>query len=293
MKKTTAVAFGLLLMLLFVLPACAQIVELPLDLSGGLPYTEQGRLSETSYEDESISVTVEKMRWEETTCYVARIKIAHPSQLRTAPAYAFNRNQTAPISDIAKRVNAVLAINGDYCTYQMKSGSYLLRQGTLYMNDPNPRRDILIIDRNGDFIIEKRAEKETMKKYNPDELANCFNFGPALVVNGEKLSDAYKEDFNYSNDRHRRAAIAQVKKGELEYLCVVTDGSREEKNGGLTIGEFAELLYSLDVETAYNLDGGNTTSMLLCGDKMNAILQGYHRPMSDIIYFASAVKPQE
>ena len=61
----------------------------------------------------------------------------------------------------------------------------------------------------------------------------------------------------------------------------------------MTIGEFAELLYSLGVETAYNLDGGNTTSMLLCGDKQNAILQGYHRPMSDIIYFASAVAPQE
>ena len=283
----------LLMMLLITLPVCAQVVELPLDLSGGMPYSPEGRLSETSYEDESISVTVEKMRWEETTCYVARIRIAHPSQLRTAPAYAFNRNQTAPIGDIAARVNAVLAINGDYCTYQMKSGSYLLRQGTLYMNDPNPRRDILIIDRNGDFIVEKRAEKETMKKYNPDELANCFNFGPALVVNGEKLSDDYKEDFNYSHDRHRRAAIAQVKKGELEYLCVVTDGSREEKNGGLTIAEFAELLYSLGVETAYNLDGGNTTSMLLCGDKQNAILQGYHRPMSDIIYFASAVLPQE
>lgn len=292
MKKIAAVFLGLLMMILAA-AACAQIVELPLDLSGGMPYLPEGRLSESSYEDESISVTVEKMRWEETTCYVARIKIAHPYQLRTAPAYAFNRNQTAPISDIAKRVNAVLAINGDYCTYQMQSGSYLLRQGTLYMNDPNPRRDILIIDRNGDFIIEKRATKEQMKPYHPDDLANCFNFGPALVMNGEKLSDDYYEDFNYSYERHRRAAIAQVKKGELEYLCVVTDGSREEKNGGLTILEFAELLYSLGVETAYNLDGGNTTSMLLCGDKQNAILQGYHRPMSDIIYFASAVKPQE
>ena len=293
MKKITAAVIGLLMMVMLAAAACAQVVELPLDLSGGMPYSQQGRLSETQYEDESISVTVEKMRWEETTCYVARVKIKHPSQLRTAPAYAFNRNQTAPISDIAARVNAVLAINGDYCTYQMKSGSYLLRQGKLYMNDPNPRRDILIIDRKGDFIIEQRAQKETMDKYNPDELANCFNFGPALVVNGEKLSADYKEDFNYSHDRHRRAAIAQVKKGELEYLCVVTDGEREEKNGGLTIGEFAELLYSLGVETAYNLDGGNTTSLLLCGDKQNAILQGYHRPMSDIIYFASAVQPQE
>lgn len=285
----------LLMAVLCLLPAVgsAQTLELPMDLSGGMPYLEEGRLAENQYEDESISVTVETMTWEQTTCYVARVKIAHPSQLRTAPAYAFNRSQTAPIGDIAKRVNAVLAINGDYCAYQLQSGSYLLRQGTLYANDPNPVRDILIIDRNGDFTIEHQADKETMAQYAPDDLANCFNFGPALVVNGEKLSDDYRADFNYSEERHRRAAIAQVKKGELEYLCICTDGPREEKDGGLTIGEFAELVYSLGVEMAYNLDGGNTTSMLLCGDKQNAILQGYHRPMSDIIYFASAVSTQE
>ena len=209
--KRLAAALAALLMVALAAAACAQVVELPLDLSGGLPYAPEGRLSETSYEDESISVTVEKMRWEETTCYVARVRIAHPSQLRTAPAYAFNRNQTAPISDIAKRVNAVLAINGDYCTYQMKSGSYLLRQGTLYMNDPNPRRDILIIDRNGDFIIEPHAEKSTMDKYNPDELANCFNFGPALVMNGEKLSEEDKTTIQTEIDAFKKVAAAYMK----------------------------------------------------------------------------------
>ena len=145
---------------------------------------------------------------------------------------------------------------------------------------------------NGDFIIEKRATKEQMKPYHPDDLANCFNFGPALVMNGEKLSDDYYEDFNYSYERHRRAAIAQVKKGELEYLCIVSEGTDDSKGGGMTLEEFTDVVASFGVETAYNLDGGNSSALIYLGEKINAKTNPRHRPLSDIIYFASAVEAE-
>ena len=54
----------------------------------------------------------------------------------------------------------------------------------------------------------------------------------------------------------------------------------------MTLQEFADMLSTMDIQTAYNLDGGNST-MLMTGDD----LLNYNpttRELSDIIYFASA-----
>ena len=56
----------------------------------------------------------------------------------------------------------------------------------------------------------------------------------------------------------------------------------------MTIEEFADFVYSLGVENAYNLDGGNSSAMIIDGVKINAVGNKDSSPLSDIIYFASA-----
>lgn len=290
-EKQTWLRHALALLLLCLLPAAAmaEIVELPIDLSGGLEPNAQCYLSENVYEDASIRVDIERTQWKNTKCYIARVKIADASQLRTAPAYAFNRDQTAPMEAIAQRVNAVLALNGDYFSYQlgMDGGGYLVRQGVKYNDKAIWGRDVLLIDPNGDFYIEPKLTDELIAHYEAMGVVNSFNFGPGLVVDGVKLEECFSF-YNQAEDRAQRCAIAQVKRGELEYLCVVCEGSQQSEGGGMTIEEFADFVYSLGVENAYNLDGGNSSAMIFDGVKINAVGNKDSRPLSDIIYFASA-----
>ncbi len=276
--------------ILFLCLACccasAEIAPIPLDAKTGMPPLESGYLSDAAYEDESIRVTIEEHLVGVTTCHVARVKIADPSQIRSASAYGFNRPQTEMTKTIARRVQAVVAINGDYYSYTGKG--YMVRQGQLYIDKPYGDRDVLLIDANGDFHIEKKATAETLEPYKAMDIVNTFNFGPGLVVNGEVLGE-YGHDFNSGDTLAQRSCIAQVKKGEMEYLLITCEGPMESKGGGLTMVDFANFIHSLGVENAYNLDGGNSASMYFDGRKVNAAKNTQERRISDIIYFSSAV----
>ena len=283
--------FCIMLTLIVLMCSCAQaeIVPLPIDDSCGPVPTEAFYLDDVTYEDPSIRVSIETYPWEKTTCYVARVSIADPSQLRSASAYGFTRKQIASVQDMARRMNAVIAINGDYCYYQLSTvGSYLVRQGKLYSDRLSEGRDMLLIDKNGDFTILQDITYDKLKAFDMDSVVNTFSFGPGLIVDGQPLSPSYRAMFNGSTERHQRAAIAQVKRGTLEYVLAVSEGDRETKGGGLTLQEWSAFLMTLGVENAYNLDGGNSTAIIFHDEKINAVQNKHHRKLSDIIYFASA-----
>lgn len=291
--KCAAAVCMMMLVLMASAAAMGEAVKLPIDLSGGMPYSEKNCVSETVYEDASIRVEISSEQVGKTMVHLARVKIADPSQLRTAPAYAFDRDQTAPQTAIAQRVNAVLAINGDYFSYQSVRGGYMIRQGEMYINQPIKQRDVLIIDGNGDFHIEREITEETLAKYDDlGGIINSFNFGPGLIIDGE-LCDRFKSVYNMAEDKAARSCICQVKRGEMEYLCVVSEGTDDSRGGGMTLEEFTDYVATLGVQNAYNLDGGNSAALMYLGEKINAVKNRNHRPLSDIIYFASAVKAEE
>lgn len=237
-----------------------------------------------SYEDDSISVQVEQHYICFTNVYVARVRIADASQLRVAAAYGFDRDQTAPAVDIARREGAIVAINGDYFSYQQ--AGYMIRDGVRYRSEPMEGRDILLIDENGDFFIEKSATKESIAAYESMNIRQSFNFGPGLIVDGEVLGPYYAK-YNAAQKPRQRSCIAQVARGEREYLLISCEGPVESEDGGLTMAQFAEFVADFGVQNAYNLDGGDSTALIFDGEKLNAVNNKSHRPISDIIYFAS------
>ena len=273
--------------------AAGDTVTLPVDLSPGMPPRPEGYLSGTLYEDESISVEIEETAVGVCKCFIARIRITQPAQLRTMPAKSFDRDNTKPILSMIRKANAVMTISGDYFSYQKFKGSYLVRQGVTYMKQPAATRDILIIDEKGDFYIEKAPAKGKPVSVEAVEahpgIVNTFNFGPGLVVDGVKWDNPYNPGYCSASKKTRRVAICQVERGKLEYVCVCCDG-RETYGGGLTLEEFADFVYSLGVENAYNLDGGNSAAFFLGEHQFNYV-SGGTRDLSDIIYFASAVAP--
>lgn len=256
---------------------------LPIDLTGGCPLNARYFGKGWSYEDPTIRVTVTQDRAAACDYWVADIIIKHASQLRTAPADTFESDMKTSGEQMAKRVNAVLAINGDYFCYT--GIGYIMRQGTLYMNTLWANRDVLVIDSDGDFHTFPLAKKGSIKSsIKGKKIINSFFFGPILVENGRRVVYLNGEGMAQKEPR-QRMAIAQV--GPLHYKCICC-ATHARGSMGMTLEQFANLVAKQGVKTAYNLDGGNSCMMMFAGKKINDPDNPDTRDICDIIYFASA-----
>ncbi len=292
-------------------PAMAEnaVTPLPLDmLEGGKPAKAGGwNESHTEYTDSTIHFTMEKGTYTPTQnekrknveieTVLIRVQIADASQIRTAMSFdSYKKREYQEADKMAKKKNAVLAVNGDFFKYYNNAG-YVVRQGEFYRDATGGKYqyDMLVIDSAGDFWLIKEATTEKINAFLSDELPegrsiiNTFNVGPALVINGEvqDMADtvAARRDMFQWNIPQQRICIVQM--GPLDYAVVETFGHYNGSQG-LKLQEFAEYVLSLcpDAILAYNLDGGGSTNVIVDGTR--AIKTPGRREISDILYFASA-----
>ncbi len=271
-------------------PALAEVTPLDLDQTvPGNPAKEDGWLSDEEYQDESIHVTVEHSNVGKVKTSIVRVKIADASQIRTAMSKDNYDDKTyVKATAMAKHVNAIAAVNGDFFKYFYKIG-YVVRQGVFYRDALNGERDVLIIDDKGDFHAVRNATSESMADYLANTfpqdrtVINTFTLGPVLVENGE-VQEITTREFQYRY-KMQRVCIAQI--GELEYAIVECDG-KADATSGMTMANFAEYVQSLfpDCILAYNLDGGGSTNVIVNNVRIHKNTDA--RNISDILYFASA-----
>lgn len=265
--------------------AFAGVKSLPIDFSAGVEPLEEGYIGNLEYQDDSIHVRIEENRIFNSNVWIAYIKIASPTQLRTLSSKGFDMMQVTRGKVLAERANAVLAINGDYYSYE--NTGYLIRQGQLYRTLPGGVRDVLLIDDRGDFHIALAATQETLAEYDMSHMVNTFNFGPALVIDGQRV-EKYIDNRNAALKPRQRMCIAQT--GPLEYMCIA-NGSSARGSQGLTLEQLSIIAYDYGAVNAYNLDGGDSTMMFFRNEKINDPNNADTREISDIIYFASAYDP--
>lgn len=253
------------------------------------------------YEDESISVEVSFLtarpayKGVNLPCAIVRVKIADPSQIRTVMSYDdYNKRQHVKAEKMAEHVNAIVAVNGDFFKYHQDVG-YVVRQGEFYRDKLNGKRDLLLIDQNGDFHAVCAATSADAAAYISEmeqsglTVINSFTLGPVLVEGGEALvmsetCTAKNSEFQWRYPQ-QRVAICQL--GELEYAIVETYG-KTDSSAGMTLQEFADFIaYQFpDCQLAYNLDGGGSTNVVVNGSKIHKTPG--NRDISDMLYFASA-----
>lgn len=261
---------------------------LPISLAPLNPPPEENFLSDKEYQDESLSVKLTILEHEGSTCYIAYIRIADPSQLRTAIASEkSNRNRTT--SEILAQNGGVIAINGDFYTH--RSTGLVVRQGKVLRTGTERRRDMLFIDDKGDFhIITRPNAKEVQEMMDSHTMVNVLSFGPALVLNGEM--QIMPRDYPFEGlGTSPRTAIAQM--GKLSYAMVVVDG-RSDISPGKTHQQMAELFAEMGAVHAFGLDGGGTTTMSFHNKMVNTPAYDKERLLSDVILFSSLLQtPKE
>lgn len=267
-------------------PVTLPLTDAPtIDYQADTPYAPHADAylpDETGYLDDSLSIRIEEFRAYDTTCLAAWIQVASPTQLRAELNKPYPSKSTAKASVIAKRVNAVLAINGDYFVYHNQG--FIVRNGEVLREKFNEDYDTLIIDDKGDFTIIPSTTEEEIRAFTGN-IVQAFTFGPGLVIDGVKTTE-FPLKANTPNKETQRIAIAQM--GPLSYLVVTTEGPENPGSTGLTLPEFAQVLYDLGAQNAYNLDGGSSSSLILNNKKINSLSTGKIRAVGDILYFISA-----
>ena len=238
----------------------------------------------TSYSDENIQISISTVRYNDTDVYIADVKVSSAAYLKTALANdSFGRNVTQKTSAIASAHNAILAINGDY--YGANSQGYVIKNGVIY-RDTSRRgsdQDDLVIYRDGTFGIINESEV-TAQVLLDSGVVNLLAFGPALVTNG-KVAVSQNEEVGRAMADNPRTAIGVI--DNLHYVLVVSDG-RTSESQGLSLYELAQVMRQQGCKTAYNLDGGGSSTMYFNGQVINNPTTNGNRiserSVSDIVY---------
>ena len=244
-------------------------------------------VTDSSYKDSNVDINITTVRKNNTTVYVADVKLSDSSYLKTALAYdSFGTNVTEATSSIATNNNAILAVNGDY--YGADRSGYVIKNGVIYRNTVRSDSEYpdLAVYKDGSFKIIYETEV-TAEELLADGIVNLFAFGPSLVENGE-ISVDHNTEVRQAMTKNPRTAIGIVDKNH--YILVVSDG-RTNESEGLSLYELAEVLKEYGATTAYNLDGGGSSTMYFNGNIVNNPTTNGHRiserEVSDIVYIGN------
>ena len=241
--------------------------------------TENGYI----YQDSTMTITLTERYVYSTMVYVADIQLSGIATLRSGLAEdSFGRNLTEKTSDIADRVGAILAINGDF--YGFRDTGYVIRNGILYRDrKKSDDAEDLVIYEDGSMQIIREGDV-TAEELLANGALQVYSFGPGLVEDGEITVDSSSE-VSKSMSSNPRTAIGMIE--PLHYVMVVSDG-RTSESEGLSLLQLATIMQDLGCEQAYNLDGGGSTTMYFNGQVINnpttSGKKTKERSVSDIVY---------
>ena len=245
---------------------------------------ETATVTDTSYSDDNISVTLTEKTVSNTQVYITDVTVSSSEYLKTAFAQnTYGNNVTAKTSETAANNNAILAVNGDY--YGANTTGYVIRNGVVYrdtVREDSSNGDLAIY-KDGSFkiIYEDQVSADQLVK---DGVVNLLAFGPSLVENGEIAVDTNSE-VGQSMSSNPRTAIGII--DENHYIIIVSDG-RTSESEGLSLYQMAEIMKSYGVKTAYNLDGGGSSTLYFNGQVINKPTTNGNtiseRSVSDIVY---------
>ena len=236
--------------------------------------------SSQDYQDDNIKITYTQYTTNDTTIHVADVQLSSAEYLKTAFANdTYGKNVTQTTSDIAAANKAILAINGDY--YGVQEKGYVIRNGVLYREEAGTN-DVLCIYGDGSMKIVDPSTV-TAQELLDQGVWQAFSFGPGLVADGQ-IPISLDTEVGRAKASNPRTAIGII--DDLHYVFVVSDG-RSDDSEGLSLYELATFMQQLGVKTAYNLDGGGSSTMYFNGEVVNNPSSGFRdeeRRVSDIIY---------
>ena len=178
----------------------------------------------------------------------------------------FNSQKGLQLKGIAKRYDAIAAINGGGFEDAGGGGNggtpigLVISQGKL-MHTGDTSGDFYAtvgFDKDNKMIIGKMSTEKAKKL----GIRDAMTFGPRLIVNGEAANVK-----GQSSGLNPRTAIGQTATGEV--LMLVIDG-RQSSSLGATYADLISIMMEYGAVNAINLDGGSSSLMYYKGEYLNS-----------------------
>ena len=245
-----------------------------------------------NYQSEDISISITEHSSgsgrDALTYYVADVVLSNAALLKNAFAdNQFGQNIIAYTSEIAQENDAIFAINGDY--YGFRDDGIIIRNGIVYRDDPTRVGLAFYLDGSMQIYDETQTSAEELLAAG---VWNTLSFGPALLENGQVVEgiSEIEVDTNFGNHsiqgNQPRTGIGIIDANH--FVFIVADGRSRGYSMGVTMTEFAELFQELGCTSAYNVDGGGSSTMYFMGRVVNNPLgRNKERGTSDILYIGA------
>lgn len=196
-------------------------------------------------------------------------------------------------SEFARDTNAVLAQSGDFYFHDRNCGVAVYQRQLIRFRPDNA--DTCFITADGDMLFLYRGDgisEEEMQQYLVDnDVVFSLAFGPVLIDNGVEVTPDYypwgEIDLYYA-----RSALGLLGRHHYLTMTINCDTTRPELDHLPDLEDASYAMVRRGCWKAYTLDGGQTASTAFHGQLINPVQFGKEKPISDIIYFASAM-PEE
>ena len=178
----------------------------------------------------------------------------------------FDGSKGLQLKDIAKRYDAVAAINGGGFEDSGGVGNggtpvgLVVSEGKVKHTGRDRNYNITVgFDNNNIMVLAKNMSDDDAKAKG---IRDAITFGPALIVNGEPASVRGE-----SSGLNPRTAIGQRKDGAV--LMLVIDG-RQASSLGATYSDLITIMLEYGAVNAINMDGGSSSLMYYKGEYLNS-----------------------
>ena len=178
----------------------------------------------------------------------------------------FDGSKGLRLKDIAKRYDAVAAINGGGFEDSGGVGNggtpvgLVVSEGKVKHTGRDRNYNITVgFDNNNIMVLAKNMSDDDAKAKG---IRDAITFGPALIVNGEPAGIKGE-----SSGLNPRTAIGQRKDGAV--LMLVIDG-RQASSLGATYSDLISIMVEYGAVNAINMDGGSSSLMYYQGEYLNS-----------------------
>jgi Phosphodiester glycosidase len=155
--------------------------------------------------------------------------------------------------------------------------------------------------KRGCVHVDGAVRLAAREELGDDPPGHLVQAGPMLVAGGRSLMDgedregfsagAGQFDSDITDGRYPRAALGISNESLVAVAC---DGRRSNVDGGLSMRELSEVMLELGAESAINLDGGGSTTLVHRGHLLNRpySTQDQPAPASRRVVSALAFEPR-
>ena len=188
-----------------------------------------------------------------------------------------NRYALALADEIAVTHRLVFAINSDYFIYRVSRDAEekydypigtIIRDGKIFYDRPRkatstvyPPLDVMALYPDGSVQLFYNGEK-TAEEILATGATDTLAFGPILVENGQVAARSRE----FGSTPNPRTAFGMVEPGY--YIAVMVESRISESKGESCVW-MGEKMAELGCQSAINLDGGATSTMIFMGKQIN------------------------